>query len=191
MKALSFWRKFRHRFQPWYWFKSKYIRRDHLLDLRNPEYRWGWVDRSERLVYANFNLLKEFIERERPFETFCWGDCPSKGSSDGQDPCSCQTDPFETEHAAVRRQQKADLLLLYRYWTADRAVLHQNIDNALHAWAESRHVGGKDFFDTINEPPTPESERLFAELQRLEKDEEDRLDRYLVLLVGLRRVLWT
>ena len=51
----------------------------HLLDLRQPNnersvdhYRYGWIDIPEKILYANFNLLKEFIENSNNinFENF-------------------------------------------------------------------------------------------------------------------------
>lgn len=56
----------------WYWFKSNTFRRHHLLDLRNPSYKWGWVDVSEAILYANCNLLQKFMEVEKPWERIDW-----------------------------------------------------------------------------------------------------------------------
>ena len=50
--------------------------RYHILDLRQPKtqcdnYRWGYTDIVERILFANFNLLNQFVELEldEPIET--------------------------------------------------------------------------------------------------------------------------
>lgn len=56
------------------WFKGNYIPKYkyHLLDLRQPkgtcdEYRYGWTDVVNKMLYANFNLLQEFLN-EKPYD---------------------------------------------------------------------------------------------------------------------------
>lgn len=55
-----------------YWLKSHTTSRFHMLDIRNPEYDWGWVDRSEVVLYAPFAALTEFMELEEPWKTINW-----------------------------------------------------------------------------------------------------------------------
>jgi hypothetical protein len=62
-----------------YWFVSHFIpsRRYHWLDLRQPCkkgdarnidcYRYGWADVPEKMLYAMFNLLKEYFD-ENPYD---------------------------------------------------------------------------------------------------------------------------
>jgi hypothetical protein len=45
-----------------FYIQSVLIRKDHLLDLRNQDYKYGYLDEDYRLLYANFNILKEFVE---------------------------------------------------------------------------------------------------------------------------------
>lgn len=52
-----------------YEFKSKLFLKQHLLDIRQPkcgyyQYRYGYCDMVEKLIFANFNMLCEFVEKE-------------------------------------------------------------------------------------------------------------------------------
>lgn len=59
-----------------YWLVSHLIpsRRYHMLDLRQPYvkdrdcYRYGWQDVPEKMLYAMFNLLGEYLNKEKPEE---------------------------------------------------------------------------------------------------------------------------
>ena len=84
----------------WYWLRTHTYDRYHILDLRNQFYNWGWQDVSEKLLYANFNLLVEFIEGEEPFTVIDW-DWDDQRSEIGW-----------------------EILALYWWWKHDRAVEH-------------------------------------------------------------------
>src|SRR5580692_4221700 len=47
-----------------YWLRTHTINRYHMIDIRTPEYDWGWIDRDYAILAANFNILKEFVEKE-------------------------------------------------------------------------------------------------------------------------------
>jgi hypothetical protein len=52
-----------------YYIKSVTYKKQHLLDLRQPkgswcEYKYGFCDKVNTIVYANFNILCEFVEKE-------------------------------------------------------------------------------------------------------------------------------
>lgn len=51
-----------------YYMKSNTYKKQHFLDLRQPkysqlEYRYGYCDVRQKMIYANFNLLCEFVEK--------------------------------------------------------------------------------------------------------------------------------
>lgn len=52
----------------WLDFKGFYIKRYHIVDCRSLEnnFRGGWLDRSELLMYAMFAVLVDFMEKEYP-----------------------------------------------------------------------------------------------------------------------------
>ena len=51
-------------------FIRKHIQRLHMLDMRSKQhgYDGGYIDPAEQVLYANFAILKNFVEREKPFE---------------------------------------------------------------------------------------------------------------------------
>lgn len=55
-------------FDAWYWFRTHTYNRYHIVNCKSPAngYRWGWQDRSQLLLYASFNILKDFVEKEYP-----------------------------------------------------------------------------------------------------------------------------
>ncbi len=54
-----------------YWLRTHTINRYHLIDIRDKGeghgYRWGWIDRDEVMLLACFTVLRDFVEKEKPF----------------------------------------------------------------------------------------------------------------------------
>ena len=93
----------------WYWFRCHTYTRYHMLDMRDKAngYSWGWYDRSELLIYANFAVLRDFIEKEQPF-SLPYKPLPLNGD--------------ECYNADVEDWNKAnqELYYLYIWWTERR-----------------------------------------------------------------------
>lgn len=64
-RGRNIWEKIR-RWEPLYWLRTHTINRYHIVDCRNDEYRWGWCDASELILYAPFAVLVRFMEKEFP-----------------------------------------------------------------------------------------------------------------------------
>jgi len=60
---------FRRLFDLKYWIEFRTFRKYHVLKLHTKP---GYSDVTERLIHANFCLLSEFVEKERPFESTDW-----------------------------------------------------------------------------------------------------------------------
>lgn len=88
-------------FTPFYYLRARFWNRYHIVDCRNPRngYSWGWFDRSELMLFANFAILVDFVEKEEP-----WG--PDRA------------------HDCGHPEAKAALLDLYTWWTKGRAEEH-------------------------------------------------------------------
>lgn len=58
----------------WYWIRTHTYNRYHMVDVRNKRngYSWGWLDVSEKLLFANFALLVDYVENEKPFLRIDW-----------------------------------------------------------------------------------------------------------------------
>lgn len=79
--------------EPWYWLKCWAWHRHNRLILKDLPVTW--TDRDTRLLHANFQILKEFIELERPYEHFNTVDSP-------------------------RQEEWNELRLLYDWWETRR-----------------------------------------------------------------------
>ena len=68
-KIKLFWYRY---FRPLRVFLNTYIKRRHMLDMRNKVhgYPGGYMDPSEQIFYASFAILKMFVEREKPFDVY-------------------------------------------------------------------------------------------------------------------------
>jgi hypothetical protein len=61
------------RFSPLYWFRSTIINKYHIIDIRNTgDYKWGYVDVSNKIWLASFKLLVEYVEDEKCFDHIDW-----------------------------------------------------------------------------------------------------------------------
>lgn len=81
-----------------YWIRSHTYRKYHYLDIRTPNYHWGYLDRDTAMLYACFNCLKEFVEKEDPFNVTDW------------------------KHDEIKRAAKKEILELYNWWTKKRFI---------------------------------------------------------------------
>lgn len=87
----------------WYWFRSNTYNRYHIVDCRNKAngYKWGWKDRDQLLLFACFNILKDFVEKEYPGYV-------------------------DWEHGEDISWAKQEMLELYIWWTQKRPAIINN-----------------------------------------------------------------
>jgi hypothetical protein len=92
-------------------FYRMHIKRLHMLDMRSKMHGFdgGYVDPSEQVLYANFSILKNFVEREKPFEFY--GLQINNGKVVGQD--------GEVDPDIPYYQEIYDL---YEWWTHSRKM---------------------------------------------------------------------
>jgi hypothetical protein len=100
----------------WYWIRCHTYTKYHLIDIRSKEfgYKWGWMDRDSVILLANFTILKDFVEKEHPFDVCVWDE--------------------NDEHARVG----AEIKDLYDWWMNRRAKEHELRTEKLHRWYEHR-----------------------------------------------------
>lgn len=155
-----------------YYLKSHLIpsKRYHMLDLRqtcNDKndldcYRYGWIDTDNRMLYALFNLLDQFVKHELD-NMFC----PTEED--------IQNDPS--------LQNQKDLILeikaIHHWWHKERKLEYKIHDDALEAWSMARHNG------------LPHTDKLWQKLQQSDIDFEAKTDEMIARLMKIRRSLWT
>jgi hypothetical protein len=119
--TLRFWKKnliWRPR-ELFYWLRERLWYKHHLLDIRGGDYRGGYMDRCEMIIYANFRILKDFVEREMDVVNWEWNDVHSNIAKELRD--------------------------LYQWWTVDRQKeadaiwVHDNNKEWADMTPEERH----------------------------------------------------
>src|SRR6185369_1844514 len=105
-----------------YWFVSHFIpsRRYHMLDLRQEGgYRYGWNDVPEKMLYAMFNLLGEYLNKEEPHDLTQW-----------------HTREEINADAGLKAQQDAidEARAIYEWWIVGRKTEQHNHDQMQHLW---------------------------------------------------------
>ena len=82
----------------WDFIRCHTFTRYHIVDCRSKAngYTFGWVDTDRRILHACFNLLKEYVEKEKPFEVIDWD--------------------WDEHYKEVGNEIKA----LYNWWTVER-----------------------------------------------------------------------
>lgn len=143
-------------------------RRYHMLDLRQPKnkekypYRWGWVDSDKQIVYALFNILNNFVEKELP-STYC----PSEEE--------LLSDPS----LAGQRVQFLEIKSIHYWWNVLRHKEANNCSNLLQLW----HAASQN--------NTPDTHDLWEKLQKAEHECDLKEDEMIARLMKIRRTLWS
>lgn len=88
-----------------YWLRCQTLTRYHWLDLRSKEhdYQWGFRDADTQILLACFNILKNFVEREKPFP-----------AEPGQE--------IDESYEDGWRQAYQEMKELYDWWMSGRSV---------------------------------------------------------------------
>ncbi|HVI40794.1 MAG TPA: hypothetical protein VM577_09050 [Anaerovoracaceae bacterium] len=148
-----------------YWLVSHLIpsRRYHMLDLRQPDgYRYGWVDAPQQLLYANFAILKNYVEGELD------GKVPRYKEEEHQD---------WLEGARSWNKHYEEIENLYKYWTVDRAIWQKKLGDMSHMANVIRNdqrnfVEGNNLYDKLREEQKKFDEFETEALIRLIKTRE-------------------
>lgn len=156
----------------YYWLTSHLIpsRRYHMLDLRQPGgYQYGWQDVDSRMLYAMFNLLKEYF-KEEPYDL-------SKDYSIEE----INADPGRKTQYEHLQEAKAIL----HWWEVSRIEDAKARDDLLHQWSKLRKA-------TKALPGSDETvDKMWAVLQNAEQDDDKKEDEMIARLMKIRRTLWT
>lgn len=160
----------------WYWFISHTIpsRRYHMLDLRqfcgkneisnHDCYRYGWSDVPEKMLYAIFNLLGEFLNKESVIDLTKW----------------YSQEEISKDYGMKRQQDALDeARMIYRWWLVGRKQARKEIDDIRTEWYDARK--NKD----------PKKEEYWDLARKLEEEFENTTDDMIARVMKIRRTLWT
>lgn len=156
----------------YWWVRYHTTHRYHFLDLRQPEtinhfknhdhYAYGYSDVQQRMLYAMFNLLCHFVEKELPHVDV--------------DAASLVDRPELQEQYNFCVEVKA----LYHYWKIDRHDLQREYDMVLYEWSKMHHSNNDEARDA-----------LWKEVDELEKKVNNTEDEMSMRLLKIRRHLWS
>ena len=126
-------------------------------------YRYGYSDVGEKMLYAMFNLLGEYL-REEPY------DLRSDYSED-----EIQSD----EGLKAQQHDLDEAREIYRWWTVERKKDYKAYNDLLDSWVKVRKTD-KQQADTI-----------FDQTQDQEKYLDDKTEEMTIRLMKIRRSLWS
>jgi len=139
-----------------------------ILVLRDLKKNSPWCDKDHAMLYACFQLLVDFLEKEKP-------------------------DSFgDFKHDKVQRARRQEMRVLYRYWKLDRPKLELKINALLLKWSDSRKtklVPGS-LPKTTREIVLREDKRTRKLLQKAEDQFQGLEEEMLGRLIAIRRHLW-
>jgi len=154
----------------WYWIQCHlfFSRRYHLLDLRQPKgdcdgYRFGWIESDRQMLYACFNILKNFKEKELP-NSYVKQEWTKKELK--EEPGAKQW------HDLYKEADK-----LYLYWTKEREVWYNKIHNL---YLETQTAETESVYKKKQKAWLKEQDKFDAFEQEA-----------LIRLIKIRKGLWT
>lgn len=156
-----------------YWLVSHLVpsRRYHMLDLRQSClkgsqdcYRYGWTDVPEKMLYAMFNLLGEYLNKEEP------ADLALHYTRE-----QIEADP----HFKAQQEAYEEAKAIYYWWTVTRHEETARCDKLFDDYLEARKnkAANRDFLQVSH--------------RTQEKMNEDKVEEMITRLVKIRRTLWT
>ena len=154
--------------QPWYYFKCWAWKHYNVIKIKTMDPTWS--DVTEKMLHANFQLLAEYIEEEKPFERIDWDATK------------------EHKHAADEMKE------LYRWWKEDWPRKEEMFPNGtlLPVYPDPSPDLRKTLSDRYDDNPEVISYRKILETHNSNENawwtkEEEQLIR----LMKIRPYLWT
>jgi hypothetical protein len=175
-----------------YWLRTHTYNKYHMLDLRSSQngYSWGWLDRSEAILFANMAILIDFIEKEKAFEGFVDWRSAEEMKAAGEE-VDAYSEPCYNNHA----EAKKEMLAIYNWWKKGRKEEH----DALEKRYEEAYKDDKFEFEPIengmfklkDRPVTPEQIKARKQIWKDEESLEAKDDEMMIRLVKVRGYMWT
>lgn len=165
-----FWWKTKRTFKDiYYWLQCHLLPsyHFHILDLRQPKgsdhYSYGWRDIPEKMLYANFNLLKDFLEKENPYDP-----------SDDNTLEEIYKDPGLITSYKYMQEAK----FLHHWWTVIRKEKYNEEQSLLSKAVEVKN--NKKQYDELMEKWREANKKFDEEEQEM-----------LIRLIKIREFMWT
>jgi hypothetical protein len=155
-----------------YWIVSHLVpsRRYHFLDLRQSDYRYGWLEADMQMEHALFNIFKNYVELQHVHSS--WVPSEEEAAKD---------DGVDYNYAGFKRQlaDHKEIMAIYHWITQERQIEIKEHDDKLTEWSDARHAWADN------------AEQLFQELRALDDRNQQKLNDMLQRILRIRRSLWT
>jgi hypothetical protein len=171
-----YWRVSRIVFKdPIYWLKCHILPsyKYHILDIRQPKkisgkdnpehYSYGWLDSDMQMVFALFNILNNFVEKEITKGLLY---CPTKEEI-AKEPEQCR------HNLQTQRDNYYEMITIYNWWNFERKEDLIKSDKLSTEW-----------YNTKGTIP-------WDELNKQDERNEAKLNEMITRLLAIRKYLWT
>lgn len=163
-----------------YWIKSRVVKKDHLLDLRQPktnsddDYKWGYLDCDCKILFACFNVLVEHVKNGNECQ-FHYGinDIERLKEDINNEKDESIKSSMEQQLASLQ-----ELKTIYDYWTDERKKSLEEKNKALTEWYESsknKNESNKTYRDYV---------------LKYNEDFDSKEEEMLIRLIKIRKHLW-
>lgn len=166
-----------------YWLRTNTINKYHLLDLRQPktntqdDYRWGWIDECDKLVLANFSVLRDYMEDCQVNKSLIYGPNDESIKELEKELVKSEAE-LGQEDIGLRNQIKylKEIKDIWEYWTVNRKNDLKYINELSMEWSKTARG--------------PERDKKFDYLHKIEKEFEEQEEDILIRLIKVRKGLW-
>lgn len=160
-----------------YWLRTHTYNKYHLVDCRYPRngYSWGWIDRSELILFANMAILKDYVEKES--HQIAW----------------------DSEDWPIGQVIYKEMMEILHWWEHDRKLEHDAYDELL-----TKAYGFEDctVFEPCEDNPhlhrmvftrrgDPEWEEDCRKCHEAEEALDKKDEEMLIRLIKIRGYLWS
>ena len=138
-----------------------------LLKLQDLDKNNEWCDKDRVMLYACFQLLVDFIEKEKP-QTI-----------------------VDYKHEPTQRKEWQEMQALYHYWKKDRPKLQRKVDRLLAHWSRKHKTKWVPLKNGNYEYVVVKTDNKAWKLPHQAEDQfEKQEDEMLLRLINIRRRLW-
>jgi hypothetical protein len=164
-----------------------------MLNLKNSRngYAWGYLDKSEGILFANMAILVDFVEKEKAFDCHVDWRSAAECNANGENENDPSSDANRDAHAAAKKE----ILEIYNWWVKGRKEEHDALDKMsddAYQHTSFKLEPSKDhpkMFDmvTANRPSSDVVEDLWNRESALEEKDKEMMIR----LIKVSGFMWT
>ena len=180
------------------WVRYRTTRRYHIV---STGMKPGYSDVTEKMLHVNFNMLKDFVEKEKAqmFNVFGANDdlkLNNKDAGIAHLVWEMGLEPDEYNSTEQQAKNAREIYDLYNWWIDERPLRVDPMETPEHNayWKLREEVHGDEFpFTTTKDTPELKKAQKIANKlsEKLEKQYSKEDEKNLIRLMKIREALWT